>query len=135
MNHDAKYSGGIFRKRPSTASTSSGRMSLQPSRNGSLSCPASPRKHLPALPVTLSDMSFHDVHTISSSYRDGPRIHRSPSATTYNGYSSRQYGQFSYTGLANSHKSCTRISHTNPSTCHLQVHHRHRHPQIHPVST
>lgn len=99
MNHDAKYSGGIFRKRPVTPSTSTGRMtSLQSSRNGSLSCPSSPRKHLPALPVTLSDMSFHDVHTMSSSFRDGPRIHRSPSANTYNGYSSRQYGQFSYTG-------------------------------------
>lgn len=101
MNHDAKYTGGIFRnKRPSTASTSSGRLCVQQSRNGSYSCPSSPRKVLPALPVTLSNMnsSLHDVVTSSSSgFRDGPRIHRSPSASTYNGY--RQYNQFSYTGI------------------------------------
>lgn len=109
MNHDAKYSGGIFRKRPSTASiaststsTSSGRLCLQQNRNGSLSCPASPRKHLPALPVTISDTSLHDCITTSTSFRDGPRIHRSPSANTYNSYGSRHHGQFNYTGMEKS---------------------------------
>lgn len=97
MNHDAKHPGGIFRRRPSSASTSS-RLSIQSGNSGSISCPTSPRhqKHLPVIP-SLSTTHLTDVLSSTSNFRDGPRhlLHRSPSAsTTYN----RQQSSHSYTG-------------------------------------
>lgn len=102
MNHDAKMSGGIFgRRRPSSASTNS-RLSIQSSpQSGSVSCPVSPRhtKHLPAVPP-LSSAHFSDMHTsTTSNYRDGTRLHRSPSAsTTYNYRQQSNSNLYSYTG-------------------------------------
>lgn len=101
MNHDAKHSGGIFRRRPSTASTSS-RLSIQSGRSGSASCPTSPRhsKHLPAISsISSSSANLNEVLTATTShYYDGPRhLHRSPSANTYN-YRQQSSGH-SYTGL------------------------------------
>lgn len=100
MNHDAKYTGGIFRRRPSSASTTSSRLSAQSSRPGSTSCPTSPRhsKHLPAIAsISTSSTNLNDVLTATTSnYYDGPRhLHRSPSAN----YNYRQNSNYSYTGL------------------------------------
>lgn len=100
MNHDQKYTGGIFRRRPSSASTSGSRLSIN-SQSGSASCPTSPRKHLPV--VGLSSANFNEALTSSShNFHDGPRyhhgLHRSPSAnTTYNYRQNSSYTP--YTGL------------------------------------
>lgn len=101
MNHDAKYTGGIFRRRPSSASTSS-RLSIQSGRSGSVSCPTSPRhsKHLPAITsISNSSANLNDVFTATTSnYYDGPRhLHRSPSNPWQTNY--RQSSSVSYTGL------------------------------------
>lgn len=101
MNHDAKFTGGIFRRRPSTASTSS-RLSIQSghSGSGSLSCPTSPRhqKHLPVVP-SMSTTHLNDVLSSSiTNYRDGPRhLHRSPSAN-YNYRQQSSSNLYNYTG-------------------------------------
>lgn len=100
MNHDAKFTGGIFRRRPSTASTSS-RLSVQSGPSGSVSCPVSPRhtKHLPAVP-TFSSAHFHDVltSTTSNNFQDRTRIHRSPSASNTYNYRPQSSNLYSYTG-------------------------------------
>lgn len=101
MNHDAKMSSGIFgRRRPSSASTS-GRLSIQSGSSGSISCPVSPRhsKHLPAVPP-ISSAHFCDVHnSTTSNFRDGTRLHRSPSASNTYNYRQQSSGNlYSYTG-------------------------------------
>lgn len=101
MNHDAKQSGGIFRRRPSSSGSTSSRLSIQSGHSGSVSCPVSPRhtKHLPVVP-SLSSVHFNEVLAAStSSYRDGTRIHRSPSASnTYNHRQQSSGNLYSYTG-------------------------------------
>lgn len=119
MNHDAKYSGGIFRRRPSTASTSS-RLSIQSGRSGSVSCPTSPRhsKHLPAIAsISSSSTNLNDVLTATTSqFYDGPRhLHRSPSANTYN--YRQQSSSYSYTGgVKSSIHSFLNLEHYNRPT-------------------
>lgn len=105
MNHDAKHSGGIFRRRPSSASNNGSRLSVQSGHSGSLSCPTSPRhqKHLPVVPTasSISSTNLNDVlnSTASNYHRDGtPRLHRSPSANTYNYRQNSTAGLYSYTG-------------------------------------
>lgn len=102
MNHDAKHTGGIFRRRPSSSSTTGSRLSIQSGRSGSVSCPTSPRhtKHLPAIPASISSANFNDVLTSTTSrFNDGPRLHRSPSAaSTYNYRQQSSAGLNSYTG-------------------------------------
>lgn len=102
MNHDAKHTSGIFRRRPSTSSNSS-RLGIQPSYSGgSISCPVSPRhtKHLPVVPTLPSSQYFNDVlSSTSPNFRDGPRIHRSPSASNTYNYRQQSSGNlYSYTG-------------------------------------
>lgn len=103
MNHDAKHSGGIFRRRPSTASTSS-RLSIQSGHSGysgSVSCPVSPRhqKHLPTVPILSSSQLNEVLSSTSANFRDGTRLHRSPSAnTTYNYRQQSSSNLYSYTG-------------------------------------
>jgi hypothetical protein len=99
MNHDAKYTGGIFRRRPSTASQSS-RLGIQPHASGSVSCPVSPRhaKYLPVVP-SMSSAHFHEVlNSSTSNYHDGTRLHRSPSANTYNHRQQSSSSMYNYTG-------------------------------------
>lgn len=103
MNHDAKHSGGIFRRRPSSASTGS-RLSIQSGRSGSASCPTSPRhtKHLPVVP-SISSTQLNDVLTSSTpNFHDGNAtrlLHRSPSANpTYNYRQPSSTNLYSYTG-------------------------------------
>lgn len=102
MNHDAKYTGGIFRRRPSSASNSS-RLSIQSGHSGSVSCPVSPRhqKHLPAVPMLSSSQLNEVLSSTSANFRDGTRLHRSPSATTtYNYRQQSSSNLYSYTGEA-----------------------------------
>lgn len=110
MNHDAKNTGGIFgrRRTPSTASISSGRLSVQ-SRSGSSSCPTSPRhtpKLLPPTPSSASNLnnilaptssnmcSSHPPHS-SSDYR-----HLQRSSSNYSNGSFKQRSGYynNYTG-------------------------------------
>lgn len=102
MNHDAKYSGGIFHRRPSTASANS-RLFVQSSRSGSISCPTSPRhsRHLPAISSSsLPSTYLNDVLTATAANaRDvtPARLFRSPSASSH--YNYRQNSNlYSYTG-------------------------------------
>jgi hypothetical protein len=102
MNHDAKYSGGIFgrRRTPSVASSSS-RLSIQSSRSGSLSCPTSPRHQPKQLPPTPSTTNLNHISSsnISSALAQS-RLQRSSSTSNYNN-SSHKYrsGYSAYTGL------------------------------------
>lgn len=100
MNHDAKYTGGIFRRRPSTASTSS-RLSVQSSRStGSTSCPTSPR-HSKYLPPIASSASLNSALNPTSSNinysSESSRLHRSSSSYS-NNYKQQRSGYGSYTG-------------------------------------
>lgn len=107
MNHEAKYSGGIFgrRRTPSVASSSS-RLNIQSSRSGSLSCPTSPRhqpKQLPPTPSTtnLNNFSVPTSSNISNALANS-RLHRSSSQSNYNNnssYKQRSSGYCAYTGI------------------------------------
>jgi hypothetical protein len=107
MNHDAKHTSGIFRRRPSTSSTttSSSRLAVtsRAPSSGSLSCPTSPRKQLP--PVG-SSTSLNTVlnPTSSTMHECSSRLQRSSS--NYSNYRSggggggggRSAGYSGYTG-------------------------------------
>lgn len=98
MNHDAKNTGGIFRRRPSSASTSS-RLSVQSrSNSGTISCPTSPR-HQKQLPPTASSTSLNSVLNPTTSYNinntECSRLHRSSS--NYSNYNKQRSGYYAYT--------------------------------------
>jgi hypothetical protein len=109
MNHDAKFSGGIFgrRRTPSQTSINSGRLSVQ-SRNGSVSCPTSPRHTPKLLPPTPSTSNLNSILAPTSSNFHDPsdrrhHLHRSSSsASNYsngNGsYNKQRSGYCTYTG-------------------------------------
>lgn len=104
MNHEAKFSGGIFgrRRTPSVASSSS-RLSIQSSRSGSASCPTSPRHQPKQLPPTPSTNNLNNItpSNISSALAES-RLHRSSSTTNYsNGNYKYRSGYPSYTGMKN----------------------------------
>lgn len=98
MNHDAKHTGGIFRRRPSTASTSS-RLSVQSRSTQSMSCPTSPR-HAKYLPANASSTSLNTVLNPTSSNMHGgnesSRLCRSSSS--YSNNTKQRPGYNSYTG-------------------------------------
>ena len=135
MNHEAKFSSGIFgrRRTPSVASTSSSRLSIQ-SRSGSSSCPTSPRRTPKQLPPTPSTTNLNTIFAPTSSNICGTfgesRLHRSSSTTsTYsNGgggvYSRQRSGYLSYTG----NKIFTLNLKFSPSNFPLQDHHLHQLP-------
>lgn len=106
MNHDAKESRGIFSRRrtPSTASVSSGRLSVQ-SRSGSASCPTSPRHTPKLLPPTPSSSNLQSMIAPTSSTHlqraaDSAdyRHHLQRSSSNYsNGSYKQRSGYYSYT--------------------------------------
>lgn len=102
MNHDAKQPSGIFSRRrtPSTASVSSGRLSIQ-SRSGSSSCPTSPRHTPKILPPTPSTSNLHSILApTSSNYRHSNadtfehRHHLQRSSSNYSNGSYKQRGGY-----------------------------------------
>ncbi|CAO1432464.1 unnamed protein product, partial [Diamesa serratosioi] len=82
MNHDAKNTIGIFRRRPSSSPSSNGRLSVSPSSR-SVSCPTSPRhsKHNHAS-ASISTTNLNDVLISGSANIAGhsSRLYRSPSS-------------------------------------------------------